>query len=616
MDDDVKEMIWESENNSTFKVHCKETARNSSYNFQFSSLQHKHFEITGMNSIHKPNFVSEKYERAMPPRDKMMLHQSSEFIKVKQNGNGYAVLPAKGVLSQKPRVPRSAHVEARKLSGALNAVSGKPNHTLASAYEKSFPFKNIACSASLIGPCRRSPKKIQRRFVSTVEETVREEEKEIYRQLLQVVTGKTFLSTKSTSILPPQVSRCLSSNNSISGQPVASSLSSVEPSSLDTESSCRTSFSYLQPSGQISEPLLSNSTNYKVISDTQGASNQQPPKEKLAPRSQQSRGSDSPIVLDPVIKPQEPASQPFFPAELWIKELTSLFDARARERRRQIEEQKALATQLQKQRLQECSVQDSIELHLRVPLEKEIPVTLIQKKEHESPQPEEIEFPVLTEVMEREIKRALFGGSQDQTLSEGYRLTITRKDIMTLHSLNWLNDEIINFYMNLLMERSKRKGLPTVHAFNTFFFSKLKSAGYQAVKRWTKKVDVFSMNILLVPIHLGVHWCLAVVDFRKKSITYFDSMGGLNNEACRILLLYLKQESADKKGVSFDSNGWTLTSKTSQQIPQQMNGSDCGMFACKYAEYITKDKPITFTQHHMPYFRKRMVWEILHQKLL
>ncbi len=26
-----------------------------------------------------------------------------------------------------------------------------------------------------------------------------------------------------------------------------------------------------------------------------------------------------------------------------------------------------------------------------------------------------------------------------------------------------------------------------------------------------------------------------------------------------------------------------------------MNGSDCGMFTCKYADYITKDQPITFT---------------------
>ena len=67
--------------------------------------------------------------------------------------------------------------------------------------------------------------------------------------------------------------------------------------------------------------------------------------------------------------------------------------------------------------------------------------------------------------------------------------------------------------MNMLMERSKQKGFPTVHAFNTFFFTKLKTAGYAAVKRWTKKVDIFSVDILLVPVHLGVHWCLAVSIF-------------------------------------------------------------------------------------------------------
>lgn len=85
----------------------------------------------------------------------------------------------------------------------------------------------------------------------------------------------------------------------------------------------------------------------------------------------------------------------------------------------------------------------------------------------------------------------------------------------SINTLTWPGcffflSQIINFYMNLLMERSKEKGLPAVHAFNTFFFTKLKTAGYQAVKRWTKKVDVFSVDLLLVPIHLGVHWCLAV----------------------------------------------------------------------------------------------------------
>ncbi|XP_068277277.1 sentrin-specific protease 2-like isoform X2 [Nyctibius grandis] len=51
-------------------------------------------------------------------------------------------------------------------------------------------------------------------------------------------------------------------------------------------------------------------------------------------------------------------------------------------------------------------------------------------------------------------------------------------------------------------------------------------------------------------------------------------------------------------------------------IPQQYNASDCGVFVCKYADYFSQDKPLTFNQLHMPSFRRRMVWEIIHQQLL
>ena len=62
------------------------------------------------------------------------------------------------------------------------------------------------------------------------------------------------------------------------------------------------------------------------------------------------------------------------------------------------------------------------------------------------------------------------------------------------------------------MERGEQEGMPRVHAFNTFFYPKVMSDGQQAVKRWTKKVDIFSMEFILVPVHLGMHWCLAVSD--------------------------------------------------------------------------------------------------------
>uniref|UniRef100_A0A8C2VY50 SUMO specific peptidase 1 n=2 Tax=Chinchilla lanigera TaxID=34839 RepID=A0A8C2VY50_CHILA len=550
------------------------------------------------------------------------------------NGQWRNSTPVPSSASQKSRNSRSLYLETRKtLSGLSNAFAGKSNHHChMSAYEKSFPIKPVA-SPSWSGSCRRSllsPKKTPRRHVSTAEETVQEEEREIYRQLLQMVTGKQFSVAKPTTHFPLHLSRCLSSSKNTlkdslfkNGNSCASHIIGSDTSSSGSASILTTQEPLPHSAYSVSScapDVAFGSKDYDSCHQSQRHYSLPHQPDNLPASNTQSEGSDSVILLK-VKDSQTPAPSPaFFQAELWIKELTSVYDSRARERLRQIEEQKALALQLQNQRLQEqeYSVHDSVELHLRVPLEKEIPVTIAQeteKKSHKLTDSEE-EFPEITEEMEKEIKNVFRNGNQDEVLSEAFRLTITRKDIQTLNHLNWLNDEIINFYMNMLMERSKEKGLPSVHAFNTFFFTKLKTAGYQAVKRWTKKVDVFSVDILLVPIHLGVHWCLAVVDFRKKNITYYDSMGGINNEACRILLQYLKQESVDKKRKEFDTNGWQLFSKKSQEIPQQMNGSDCGMFACKYADCITKDRPINFTQQHMPYFRKRMVWEILHRKLL
>lgn len=48
------------------------------------------------------------------------------------------------------------------------------------------------------------------------------------------------------------------------------------------------------------------------------------------------------------------------------------------------------------------------------------------------------------------------------------------------------------------------------YMFNSFFFETLLKRGYAGVKRWTRKVDIFSYDIILVPIHLTVHWCMAV----------------------------------------------------------------------------------------------------------
>ncbi|KAJ8410096.1 hypothetical protein AAFF_G00211370 [Aldrovandia affinis] len=226
------------------------------------------------------------------------------------------------------------------------------------------------------------------------------------------------------------------------------------------------------------------------------------------------------------------------------------------------------------------------------------------------------EFPVLTKEILQEVSRALGQNDPNLVLSSAFKLRITQKDLATLRESSWLNDEVINFYLNLVMSRSEQDGGLKVYAFSTFFFPKLRGGGHAAVRRWTKAVDIFLYDIILVPLHLGVHWSLAAIDLKAKSVKYYDSMGQRHDDICSLLLLYLKDEHNTKKSKDLEVSKWVVSSLKSSEIPQQHNGSDCGVFACKYADCIARGQPFTFTQSHMPYFRKKMIWEILNQRLL
>lgn len=201
-----------------------------------------------------------------------------------------------------------------------------------------------------------------------------------------------------------------------------------------------------------------------------------------------------------------------------------------------------------------------------------------------------------------------------------FSLDVSRADLLTLSPGEWLNDEVINFYLQLIVAHASKP--PTglqIHAFNTFFYAKLSEDGYGAVRRWTKRVDIFAKDVILVPIHLGMHWCMAAINMRKKRFEYYDSLGGKNSACLRALREYVVAEHADKKGGgggAIDLSGWTDYMPSRDEIPQQKNGFDCGVFACMFAEAIARDAPFAFTQKDMPALRQRMAYEIAEGKLI
>ena len=91
-----------------------------------------------------------------------------------------------------------------------------------------------------------------------------------------------------------------------------------------------------------------------------------------------------------------------------------------------------------------------------------------------------------------------------------------------------------------MTEAYRREKFPRVYAMSTFFYKNLMLRGPSALERWTKNVDIFEFDLILVPVHLDEHWCLAVVDFRCPGIFYYDSMGGHNMPTLSLILDYLQ----------------------------------------------------------------------------
>ncbi|OAY83592.1 Ubiquitin-like-specific protease ESD4 [Ananas comosus] len=230
-------------------------------------------------------------------------------------------------------------------------------------------------------------------------------------------------------------------------------------------------------------------------------------------------------------------------------------------------------------------------------------------------------FSPLTEEEEDKVTDALYRGESNRILvtHKASNLEINKEILQCLQSGGWLNDEVINLYLELLKERERRepKKFLKCHFFNTFFYKKLISGDngydYKAVRRWTtqKKLGygLIECDKIFVPIHRGNHWCLAVINVKSKSFQYLDSFGRTDFAVLEVLGRYLMDEVMDKSNKEIDMTSWKI--EQVDGIPKQRNGWDCGMFMLKYIDFYSRDLSLCFGQEHMEYFRKRTAKEIL-----
>ena len=109
-----------------------------------------------------------------------------------------------------------------------------------------------------------------------------------------------------------------------------------------------------------------------------------------------------------------------------------------------------------------------------------------------------------------------------------------KKDLMRLQG-GWLNNKIIDFYLELLQLRNNRQSnsnpLSAHCFFSCVFAEKLCNSNtgytYQNVASWTNSIDFFNTNSFFFPINRhNAPWAFAYIDMIGRTISYYDSMNG------------------------------------------------------------------------------------------
>ncbi|KAH0921132.1 hypothetical protein HID58_021150 [Brassica napus] len=204
-------------------------------------------------------------------------------------------------------------------------------------------------------------------------------------------------------------------------------------------------------------------------------------------------------------------------------------------------------------------------------------------------------------------------------------VSICKRDVELLQPETFVNDTIIDFYINYLKNQIQAEERQRLHFFNSFFFRKLADldkdpssiadgkAAFLRVRKWTRKVDMFGKDYIFVPVNFNLHWSLIIIchpgevanctdlDFDDSTkvpcILHMDSIKGSHAGLKNLVQSYLCEEWKERhKETSDDISSRFMDLRfVSLELPQQENSYDCGLFLLHYLELFLAEAPKNFS---------------------
>lgn len=199
------------------------------------------------------------------------------------------------------------------------------------------------------------------------------------------------------------------------------------------------------------------------------------------------------------------------------------------------------------------------------------------------------------------------------TLSSPMEKDLIRNSHLTQLTSNnaWIGTSIVQFWLALLewYINSPPNNNPKIFIVHSWFIDLLKNGKHKSnelakiIKRKTNgQMTAIDFNLLFIPVNENnTHWTLAVIDNRDRKIRYYDSLLEQKNDQFRKQVLDLIVENL--KQCSLD--GYEI--EIVKTMPQQPNGTDCGLYMLKVADLLAQQKPLEFDQTNISAFRKQIL---------
>ena len=177
----------------------------------------------------------------------------------------------------------------------------------------------------------------------------------------------------------------------------------------------------------------------------------------------------------------------------------------------------------------------------------------------------------------------------------------------------WLNDNLIDCLMFSLSELASEDKLSCIQLFSTQFYTKLISTpkkltssilkmseaekNHLNVQQWTKNINIFDKSINIYPINEErSHWYLIVVIFPSASDNFLPYMAVLDSDgtddkkedAIENIKNYIVEELKCKPYKSISEASVKNMKTLYPNLPQQSDGSSCGLFLVYYFKQILR----------------------------